>query len=106
MPKYLISGSYTPTGITGVVGEGGSSRREAVEKVATSVGGTVEAFYFAFGGDDFYVTVDLPGNEAAAAVAMTVAASGAATPRTTVLLTPEEVDAATKLSPTYRAPGG
>jgi hypothetical protein len=50
--------------------------------------------------------VDLPGNEAAAAVAMTVAASGAATPRTTVLLTPEEVDAATKLSPTYRAPGG
>ena len=106
MPKYLISGSYTRTGITGVLGEGGSSRRKAVEQVATSVGGTVEAFYFAFGGDDFYVTVDLPGNEAAAAVAMTVAASGGATPRTIVLLTPEEVDAATKLSPAYRAPGG
>lgn len=106
MAKYLITGSYTPAGIKGVFGEGGSGRRAAVEKLAESVGGTVESFYFGFGGDDFYVTVDLPSNEAAAAVAMTVAASGAASPRTIVLLTPEEVDAATKLSPSYRAPGG
>ena len=106
MPKYLITGGYTQAGIKGVLGEGGSARRAAVENVATSVGGTVEAFYFAFGGDDFYVTVDLPNNEAAAAVAMTVAASGAVTPRTVVLLTPEEVDGARQLSPNYRAPGG
>lgn len=106
MAKYLITGSYTPAGIKGVLGEGGSGRRAAVEKLAESVGGTVASFYFGFGGDDFYVTVDLPSNEAAAAVAMTVAASGAASPRTIVLLTPEEVDAATKLSPSYRAPGG
>jgi hypothetical protein len=57
------------------------------------------------GGDDFFVTVDLPGNAAAAAVAMTVAAAGGATARTIVLLTPDEVDAAMKLSPSYRAPG-
>ena len=106
MPKYLFTGSYTESGIKGVLGEGGTSRRAVVEKVATSVGGTLESFYFAFGGDDFFITVDLPSNEAAAAVAMTVAAAGGATPRTVVLLTPEEVDAATKLSPTYRAPGG
>jgi uncharacterized protein with GYD domain len=106
MPKYLITGSYTPAGIKGVLGEGGSGRRAAVEKLAESVGGTVESFYFGFGGEDFYVTVDLPSNEAAAAVAMTVAATGAASPRTIVLLKPEEVDAATKLSPSYRAPGG
>jgi uncharacterized protein with GYD domain len=103
--KYLISGSYTPTGLKGVLAEGGSGRRNAVEKLAASVGGTVESFYFGFGGDDFFVTVDLPTNEAAAAVAMTVAAAGGATSRTTVLLTAEEVDAATKLSPSYRAPG-
>ena len=106
MPKYLITGSYTQAGIKGVLGEGGSSRRAAVEKTAESVGGTVESFYYGFGGDDFFVTVDLPSNEAAAAVAMTVAASGAVSPRTIVLLTPEDVDAATKLSPSYRAPGG
>ena len=106
MAKYLITGSYTQSGIKGVLGEGGSGRRTAVEKLATSVGGSLESFYFGFGGDDFYVTVDLPGNEAAAAVAMTVAGSGGANARTVVLLTPEEVDAATKLSPSYRAPGG
>lgn len=105
MAKYLISGSYTQAGIKGVLAEGGSGRRAAVEKLATSVGGSVESFYYGFGGDDFYVTVDLPSREAAAAVAMTVAASGAVTPRTVVLLTPEEVDAATKLSPSYRPPG-
>ena len=85
--------------------EGGSSRRDAVAKLAASVGGKLESFYFAFGGDDFFVTVDLPSAEAAAAVAMTVGAAGAASPRTTVLLTPEQVDAATRLSPSYRAPG-
>jgi uncharacterized protein with GYD domain len=105
MPKYFITGSYTQAGIKGVIGEGGTSRRAAVEKLATSVGGKVESFYFGFGGDDFFITADLPSNEAAAAVAMTVAASGAASPRTIVLMTPEEVDAATKLSPSYRAPG-
>jgi uncharacterized protein with GYD domain len=106
MPKYLITGSYTQAGIKGVIGEGGSGRRDAVEKLASSVGGRLESFYFGFGSEDFYVTVDVPGNEAAAAVAMTVAAAGGATARTVVLLTPEEVDAATKLSPNYRAPGG
>ena len=105
MPKYLITGSYTLTGIKGVLAEGGNGRRDAVEKLASSLGGGLESFYFAFGGDDFYVTVDLPSHEAAAAVAMTVAAAGGASARTVVLLTPEEVDAATKLSPSYRAPG-
>lgn len=105
MPRYLITGSYTVTGIKGVLGEGGSGRRDAIAKLASSLGGRLESFYFGFGGDDFYVTVDLPGNEAAAAIAMTVGAAGGASSRTIVLLTPEEVDAATKLSPSYRAPG-
>jgi uncharacterized protein with GYD domain len=105
MPRYLVTGSYTVTGIKGVLAEGGSGRRDAVAKLASSLGGRLESFYFGFGGDDFYVTVDLPGNEAAAAIAMTVGAAGGASSRTIVLLTPEEVDAATKLSPSYRAPG-
>lgn len=106
MPKYLITGSYTVQGAKGVIKEGGSGRVAAVKKLVTSLGGTVESFYFGFGGDDFYVTVDLPSNTAAAAAAMTVGAAGGASPRTIVLLTPEEADAAMQLSPEYRAPGG
>lgn len=105
MAKYLYTGSYTPTGIKGVLAEGGSARRDAVVRLAESVGGSLESFYWGFGTDDFHLIVDLPTAEAAAAVAMTVAASGAASIRTTVLLTAEQVDAAAKLSPAYRAPG-
>ncbi len=106
MPKYLFTGSYTAEGAAGVLKEGGTGRRAATEKFVASVGGTVEAYYFAFGSDDFYLIADLPGNAAAAAGALTAAASGAIHTRTIVLITPEEVDAATKLSPTYRPPGG
>lgn len=105
MPRYLITGSYTPSGIKGVMAEGGSGRRAAIDTLAASVGGSVESFYFGFGSDDFFVTVDLPGNEAAAAVGMAVAASGAVNARTIVLLTPAEVDAARTMTPSYRAPG-
>ncbi len=106
MPKYLFTGSYSAEGARGVLKEGGTGRRAATDKLVASLGGTVEAYYFAFGSDDFYVIADLPGNAAAAAAALTVGASGAFRPRTIVLLTPEEVDAATKLSPSYRPPGG
>jgi len=105
MPKYLFTGSYTAEGARGVLKEGGSGRREATEKLVSSLGGTIEAYYFAFGSDDFYLIADLPGNTAAAAAALTAGASGALGTRTIVLLTPEEVDAATKLSPSYRPPG-
>ena len=105
MPKYLFEAMYTPEGVKGVQSGGGSSRREAVAHVAESVGGTLESFHFAFGERDAYVIADLPDNEAAAAVALTVNASGAAGVKTTVLLTPEEVDAAAKRSVDYRPPG-
>ena len=105
MPKFLIEASYTLDGVKGLQSAGGSSRREAVAQVAESVGGQLEAFYFAFGDRDAYVIVDLPDNESAAAVALTVNAAGGATVKTVVLLTPEEVDAAAKRSVEYRPPG-
>lgn len=105
MPKYLFTGSYTAEGASGVLAEGGTGRRAATERLVASLGGSIEAYYFAFGSDDFYLIADLPGNAAAAAAALTAGASGALRTRTIVLLTPEEVDAATKLSPTYRPPG-
>ena len=105
MPKFLITASYTLEGIKGVQSKGGSARREAVKEALEGLGGSLEAFYFGFGDDDAYVIGDLPSNEAAAAVALAVGASGGATTKTTVLLTPEEVDSAAKQSVSYRAPG-
>jgi uncharacterized protein with GYD domain len=105
MPKFLIEASYTLDGVKGVQSAGGSSRRDAVAQVAESVGGSLECFYFGFGDSDAYVILDLPNNETAAAVALTVNAAGGATVKTVVLLTPEEVDAAAKRSVDYRAPG-
>ncbi len=106
MPKYLFTGTYSAEGARGLILEGGSGRREATEKLVTSLGGTLEAYYFAFGSDDFYLIADLPSNEAAAAGSLSAAATGAIATRTVVLMTPEEVDAATKLTATYRPPGG
>ena len=105
MPKFLFEASYTHEGVKGVQSAGGSSRRDVVAKVAESVGGSLESFYFAFGDRDAYVVCDLPDNESATAVALTVNAAGGATVRTVVLLTPEEVDAAAKRSVEYQPPG-
>lgn len=106
MPKFLIEASYTIDGVKGVRSAGGTARRDAVADVAKSVGGSLESFYFGFGDRDAYVVLDLPDNEAAAALALTVNASGGAMVKTVVLLTPEEVDAAAQRSVDYRPPGG
>jgi uncharacterized protein with GYD domain len=104
MPKYLVQANYVGEGITGLLAHGGSSRRAVVEKLFASVGGTLESFYYAFGDTDLYVIADVPDNAAMASVALTVAASGALTLKTTVLLTPEEIDEAGKKSPHYQPP--
>jgi uncharacterized protein with GYD domain len=105
MAKYLIMANYTAEGAKGFVHDGGTGRRAAVEKMVASVGGRLDAFYFAFGDTDLYVIADLPDHTAAAAVALTVAQSGKASTRTVVLLTPEEMDAASKKKVAYRPPG-
>ena len=106
LPKYLWKASYTTSGAKGVAAEGGSGRRDAVKRVAESVGGTLEAFYFAFGDTDAYVICDLPDNEAAVAIALAVNGSGGAAVETVALLTPEEVDGAAKRNVDFRPAGG
>lgn len=106
MPKYMFQASYTAEGAKGLVSEGGTSRRAAVEKAIAALGGRLESFYFAFGEVDAVVIADLPDNVAAAAIGLAVGQSGRAAPRTVVLLTPEEVDQAVKKVPAYRPPGG
>ena len=105
MPKYLAHASYTTDGLKGLLKDGGSKRREAVEQLAKGVGGTVEAFYYAFGDDDLFVIMDLPDNISATTMSLVVNASGAVNAKVTVLITPEEVDQATKKSLDYIPPG-
>jgi uncharacterized protein with GYD domain len=105
MPKYLAHASYTVEGLKGLLKDGGTKRREAVEQLAKSLGGTLEVFYYAFGDDDLFVIFDLPDNVSATIGSMVVNASGAAKVKMTVLLTPEEIDQATKKSVDYLPPG-
>ncbi len=106
MAKFLIQASYTAEGAKGVVKAGGSARRNAVEELLASVGGKLEAFYFTFGEEDAIIIVDVPDNETALALGMTVGASGAVRSRTTVLIPMEEVDRAAKRDLHFRSPGG
>ena len=106
MARYLFQASYTADGIKGILKEGGSGRKAAIEKLVEGVGGTLESVYFAFGDDDIYAIGELPDQASAAAVSLIVGASGLVKVKTVVLLTPEEIDDATKKSVDYRPPGG
>ncbi len=105
MPKFMVQASYTFDGAKGLLKDGGSKRRASVEKMINGLGGKVEAFYYAFGPTDVVSIVDLPDAVSAAAAGLAINASGAVTSTMTVLLTPEDVDAAVKKPIAYTPPG-
>ncbi len=105
MPKFMIRGSYSADGLKGLVKEGGAARRDAIKATVESAGGTLETFHYGFGEGDLYAIVDVPDQEAMTAISLTIGASGALSPHTTALLTPEQVDAAVKREVKYRPPG-
>jgi uncharacterized protein with GYD domain len=106
MSKYMIKASYSPEGIKGVMAKGGTARVEAIKKLASGVGGSLESCYFAFGDDDLYAIVDAPSHEAMAAIAGTVTSTGALSGyQTIVLLTAEQIDAAADMTVDYSPPG-
>jgi uncharacterized protein with GYD domain len=106
MARFLFQGTYSADGVKGVLKEGGTGRRTAVEAALKSLGGKLEAFYFGFGETDVFVIVDGIDNASAAAFSMGVGATGTlSSVRTTVLMTPEEVDQAAKKTMSYRPPG-
>jgi uncharacterized protein with GYD domain len=104
MPKYMFLARYSVEGAKGLVKEGGSGRREALKKMFEGLGGKFESLHFAFGDVDAFVIGELPDNVAAAA-ALALGQSGAGSCKTTVLITPEEMDKASKKTVAYRAPG-
>jgi uncharacterized protein with GYD domain len=105
MPKYLVEASYVGEGLTGLLKEGGSSRRATVEAVIKGMGGTLESFYYAFGDDDVVGVAEFPDNATAAAFSLAVNASGTIKARTKVLMSPEEIDQAVQKAVDFRPPG-
>jgi uncharacterized protein with GYD domain len=105
MARYLFQGTYSREGAEGLLREGGTKRRAAVEALVTSLGGRLEAFYYGLGETDLFMLVELPDNVAAANASLIVVASGAGSWRTTVLLSAEDMDRVAKSSANYRAPG-
>jgi uncharacterized protein with GYD domain len=105
MTKYLFYGSYTPEGYGGLMKEGGTKRIEAAKQALGSVGGSLEAFYFSFGENDFYIIVDLPDNITTTAVTLAGNVESAFSIKGIPLLTATELDEAVKKSVDFRPPG-
>ena len=101
----MLQVSYSPEGARGLLAEGASSREETTRKLIEEMGGSVEAFYYAFGDSDVVEIVDFPDNETAAAFSLALNASGYVSVKTTILMTPKEIDAATKKTVNFRPPG-
>lgn len=60
MSKFLMQVSFTKDGVKGLAKEGGTKRRQAVEQFFATVGGKLEALYFAFGDPDVFAVADFP----------------------------------------------
>ena len=105
MAKYLLQGSYTQDGLRGLLKDGGTKRRQAVENALKDVGGKVESYYLAFGEHDFYLIADIPDNVATTALSLFSNASGMIKSSVVVLLEPEEIDRAVKMRVGYSPPG-
>jgi uncharacterized protein with GYD domain len=69
------------------------------------LGGKLEAFYFAFGDVDVYTIVGVPDSVTAAAISLAVNQSGVVTVKNVVLISPEDMDKASKKAVDYRPPG-
>jgi uncharacterized protein with GYD domain len=106
MPRYLWKASYTPEGARGIAERGGTARRDATAHTLESLGGRLEAFYFAFGKTDVYIIGELPDDAAAVAASLAVNATGLITSTTIPLIEPEVVDESAQRSPDFRPPVG
>jgi uncharacterized protein with GYD domain len=105
MPKYLVRANYVGDGIKGLMTEGGTKRRAAVQASLESVGASLECFYFAFGDTDVFGIGDFPDEASATAWSMMINSTGSVSLHLVPLMTPEDLDAAVTKTPSYRAPG-
>ncbi|MFC8616759.1 GYD domain-containing protein [Micromonospora purpureochromogenes] len=105
MAKFLLKSTYTVEGLKGLVKDGGTKRAEVVRKMIEEAGGRMESLHFAFAEDDTYVVCDLPDQKTVAALAVAIGATGSVRVQITPVLTPAEVDEATRMETTFTPPG-
>jgi uncharacterized protein with GYD domain len=105
MAKYLFQISYTEIGHKGILEEGGTSWQKTVETAIRKLDGWLEAFYFSFGETGIIVIADLPDHVSAATFSLIATSAGAARIKTTVLISPAEIDLAAKKTVSYHDPG-
>jgi len=108
MPTFMVQASYTSPAWNKLV-QRPENRMEALRPVVEKLGGTIVAWYYAFGDYDVVVLFDVPSDVNAAAFSMAIAGSGAVKDfKTTILMTPDEGFDALLLAQGagYRPPGG
>ena len=101
----MFNAGYTASGIAGLQHEGGTGRRAMFSDMVEDLGGSLEAFYYAFGPDDLIIIAELPDEASAVAMSMEISKAGAISVRTVVLVSPETIDRAGTMEVNYRAPG-
>lgn len=92
MPKYMFMGSYSKEAMATLVAAP-EDRSVAARKLAESVGGKLEAYYWAFGPEDWVAIADLPNDETAGAISLAVSSSGVTGVRTIKLIAMDEAQA-------------
>ena len=105
MAKYMFKGSYAAEGVRGLLKEGGSSRIKHISKLFADHGCTLESAYFSHGEDDVVGFADMPDRITATAMSLAVNASGVVKVILMPLITPEEIDAASKVVVNYKPAG-
>ena len=97
MAHYLVQAAYTSDAWSVLV-DNPQDRSEPVRRMTEEAGGSLEAFYLAFGDFDVVAIVELPDDATAAAVSIATSAAGSIRAiKTTPLITMEDaVQALTK----------
>ena len=97
MAHYLVQAAYTSDAWSVLV-DNPQDRSEPVRRMTEEAGGSLEAFYLAFGDFDVVAIVELPDDATAAAVSIATSAAGSIRAiKTTPLITTEDaVHALTK----------
>lgn len=92
MATFMYLGKYTADGLKGLAAEGGTKRREATEKLVTSIGGTIQHYSFAVGEYDFVLIVELPDSAAGLIAPILTGLSGTVRVLTVPLVSPQQID--------------
>jgi uncharacterized protein with GYD domain len=102
MPKFLIQASYTVDGLKALKREHALNRMSAVKEAVTSIGGKLDAMYWALGEDEAILILDLPDAETAAALSIHVGAAGLVRTKTIRLLNLKDMEDALSKAIQYR----